>query len=34
LVSDFTFMDIRDANNIVNWNNVPIVDLSHYSDKK
>ena len=34
LVSDFNFMDIREANNIVNWNNVPVVNLSHYSGEK
>jgi len=34
LVSDFDFIDIREASQLVDWNNVPIVDLNHYSDNK
>ena len=34
LVSDFKFIDIREANTLIDWNNVPIVDLSHYSNNK
>ena len=34
LVNDFDFIDIREASQLVDWNNVPIVDLNHYSDDK
>jgi len=34
IVSDFHFIDIREANNIIDWSNVPIVDLSSYSYNK
>jgi len=34
LVNDFDFIDMREASQLVDWNNVPIVDLSHYSDNK
>ena len=34
LVYDFDFIDIRQATKIVEWNNVPIIDLSHHSNNK
>ena len=34
MVYDFDFIDMRTANSIIDWDNVPIVDLSHYSDNK
>ena len=34
LLNDFDFIDMREASQLVDWNNVPIVDLSHYSDNK
>ena len=34
LVYDFDFIDMREAAKIVNWNNVPIIDLSHHSNDK
>ena len=34
MVYDFDFIDMREASQLVDWNNVPIVDLSHYSDNK
>jgi hypothetical protein len=34
LIYDFDFIDLRDAAILVDWDNVPIVDLSHYSDNK
>ena len=34
MVYDFDFIDMREASKLVDWNNVPIVDLSHYSDNK
>ena len=34
LVCDFDFIDMREAAEIVNWNNVPIIDLSLHSNDK
>jgi len=34
LVHDFDFVDMREAAEIIDWNNVPIIDLSHYSNNK
>jgi polysaccharide deacetylase family protein (PEP-CTERM system associated) len=34
LVYDFDFIDMREAAKIVDWNNVPIIDLSHHSNDK
>jgi len=34
LVYDFDFIDMRQAAKIVDWNNVPIIDLSHHSNDK
>ena len=34
LVVDFDFIDMREANKIIDWENAPVVDLSHYSNKK
>ena len=34
LVYDFNFIDMRQAAKIVDWNNVPIIDLSHHSNDK
>jgi polysaccharide deacetylase family protein (PEP-CTERM system associated) len=34
LVSDFEFIDLREANSNIDWNTVPIVDLSYYSNNK
>lgn len=34
LVYDFDFIDLREAAKIVDWNNVPIIDLSHHSNDK
>ena len=34
LVYDFDFVDMRKANTLIDWDNAPIVDLSHYSDNK
>ena len=34
LVYDFDFIDLREADTLMDWDNVPIVDLSHYSDNK
>ncbi|KRO70302.1 MAG: polysaccharide deacetylase [Cryomorphaceae bacterium BACL11 MAG-121128-bin16] len=34
LVHDFDFIDMREADALIDWDNVPIVDLSHYSDNK
>jgi hypothetical protein len=34
LVNDFDFIDMRRAVEIVNWNNVPIIDLNHHSKDK
>ena len=34
LVNDFDFIDMKEASQLVDWNNVPIVDLNHYSDNK
>ena len=34
LVCDFNFIDIREASSLIDWNQVPIVDLSHYSNNK
>lgn len=34
LIYDFDFIDLREADNKIDWGNVPIVDLSHYSDNK
>ena len=34
LVYDFDFIDMREAAKIVDWNNVPIIDLSHHSNNK
>ena len=31
---DFNFVDMREANTLIDWDNVPIVDLNHYSDNK
>ena len=34
LVHDFDFVDMREAAEVIDWNNVPIIDLSHYSNNK
>tara|TARA_B100001142_G_scaffold117935_1_gene120089 strand:- start:1633 stop:2502 length:870 start_codon:yes stop_codon:yes gene_type:complete len=34
IVYDFDFIDMREASRIIDWDNVPIVDLSSYSDNK
>ena len=34
LIYDFDFIDMREASQIIDWNDVPIVDLSRYSDNK
>lgn len=34
LVYDFDFIDMREANTLIDWKNAPIVDLSHYSHNK
>ena len=34
MICDFNFIDIRKANSLIDWNNAPIVDLSHYSNNK
>lgn len=34
MVYDFNFIDMREANSLVDWDNAPVVDLSHYSDNK
>jgi hypothetical protein len=34
MVYDFDFIDMREAAKLVDWDNVPIVDLSCYSDNK
>jgi polysaccharide deacetylase family protein (PEP-CTERM system associated) len=31
MIHDFDFIDMRSANNLIDWENVPIVDLSRYS---
>ena len=34
MIYDFDFVDMREANKIIDWKNVPIVDLSHYLHNK
>ena len=34
LVHDFDFTDMREAAKIIDWENVPVIDLSKYSDYK
>ena len=34
LVSDFDFIDIGEASSLIDWDKVPVFDLSHYSDNK
>jgi peptidoglycan-N-acetylglucosamine deacetylase len=34
MVYDFDFIDMREAAKLVDWDNIPIVDLSCYSDNK
>jgi polysaccharide deacetylase family protein (PEP-CTERM system associated) len=34
MVTDFNFIDLRQASSNIDWNKVPIVDLSYYSDNK
>jgi len=31
LVSEFDFIDMREASSIIDWGTVPVVDLSHYN---
>ena len=34
MIYDFDFVDMREANKIIDWQNVPIADLSHYLHNK
>jgi len=34
MVYDFNFIDMREANSLIDWDSAPVVDLSHYSDNK
>ena len=34
MISDYDFIDLSEAVKLVDWDNAPIVDLSHYSDNK
>ena len=30
MIYEFEFIDMRTADSIIDWDNVPVVDLSHY----
>ncbi len=34
MIHDFKFIDMREADSIINWEKAPVVDLSHYLDNK